>query len=258
MSDNYELVGSRRQYPLLCSRGDQCRAADEGGPRRAYQSWLCDPCTDKLREGLRFIADSWEDLEAALTSSEAPAGEKGKQKHGMIAVGTNINEKVIAARTKASETVWFIMGVLRDDLDDEQRVFAPPDLAVDRLARWVSDWHVDHLASRTADETAVEVANDVAQAKRAVRSAAYPSGVYWVEVGLGCEQHGTSDMGERVPCEGEMRALVGRDAGVPDLVCSVDDTHTVEPAVWERMGWKRAHRNLNPEGVANLTRRLAT
>jgi hypothetical protein len=246
------------EYPLLCLRGQDCRRDTDGGPRRTHQSWLCYTCTDHLRTNLRFIADSWEDLGDALTASEAPEGEKGKQKHGMVAVGTNINEKVIAARTKATELVWFIMGVLRDDYDDAGRTFNPPNLPIDRLARWLSDWHVDHLAAGTSDETAVEVANDTATAMRAVRNAAYPSGIYWVEVGLSCERHGTSDMGERVPCDGEMRALVGRGAGVPDLVCSSDETHTIEPAVWERMGWKRAHRNLNPEGVANLTRRLAT
>ena len=254
MTDN--LAGT--EYPLLCLRGTDCRPDEMGGPRRAYQSWLCSFCTDKLRENLTYIAKAWDDLEAALTSSEVPEGEKGKQKHGMVAVGTNINEKAIAARTKASEVVWFIMGVLRDDFDDQGRTFAPPNLPIHGLARWLADWHVDHLASRTADETSVEVANDVAAAMRAVRAAAYPSGIYWVEVGLSCEQHGTSDMGERVPCDGVMRALVGRSVGVPDLVCSADETHTIEPATWERMGWKKAHRNLNPRGVENLTRRLAT
>lgn len=247
---------SAHEYPLLCARGDGCRPQEKGGPRRTNHSWLCDACSDYMRADLKFIADSWADLEEALSSSEQGDGEKGKQKHGMIAVGTNLNEKAATARRQAADLMWFIVGVLRDDYDDLGRAFTPPKGETPQLARWIATWHVDHLSRLTAEETAIEVAGDVATAKRAVRSAAYPSGIHWVEVGLPCEDHGTSDIGERIACDGTMRALVGTGL-IPDLVCSVDETHILEPAKWEREGWRRQHRKFNPAGVANLARKLA-
>jgi hypothetical protein len=253
-----DLAGQiRREYPLLCLRGFGCRPEDKGGPRRTNHSWLCDKCAEYLKADLTFIAESWPDLEDALVSSEVVEGDKGKQKHGMVSVGTNLNEKVMAARQQAADVVWFILGVLRDDFDDMGRAFNPPTGGVPEMALWIATWHVDHLARTTADETSVEIVSDVASAKRKVSSAAYPTGAHWIEVGLPCDQHGTSDLGERIPCEGILRALVGIGR-MPDLVCTVDETHIVEPPVWERPGWRRVHRQFNQAGVATLMKKIAT
>jgi hypothetical protein len=255
---NDDLAGQiRREYPLLCLKGFDCRSEDRGGPRRTNQSWICDQCTEYLKKDLEFIAKSWDDLADALVSSEIADGEKGKQKHGMVSVGTNLNEKVMAARQQATEVVWFIVGVLRDDFDDMGRAFNPPPGGVPELANWIALWHVDHLARGTSDETALEVASDVADTKRRVRSAAYPSGIYWVEVGLKCEEYGMSELGERIPCEGVMRTLIGKGL-YEDFVCTVDETHTIDPAKWQREGWHRAHQRLHPDAMALLAKKIAT
>ena len=40
-------------YPLLCARGELCRASEHGGPRQTGQrAWLCPPCEDHTRDDL--------------------------------------------------------------------------------------------------------------------------------------------------------------------------------------------------------------
>lgn len=261
---------STHEYPLLCSKGETCRPADKGGPRRTNHAWLCEVCTERLREDLttgpkdyhsgRYekpgIADAWADLEDALMRSEAPEGETGKQKRGMVAVGSGVNEKASEARALATNLVWFVLQVARDVADERKRSFRPPHGDLGVLARWAADWAVDDVVRYAGEHECVDIANDARTVARAVYSAAYPSGVHWVEVGLPCEDHGTSELGERIPCAGVMRALVGTGA-IPDLVCNVDESHILEPARWEREGWRRAHRKFNPAGVANIARKLA-
>lgn len=257
-------------YPLLCAKGDTCRPVDKGGPRRTNGAWLCEVCVDRLREDLttgpldyrsrRYerpgIADAWADLEDALMRSEIGDGETGKQKHGMVSVGAGVNEQASEARALATNLVWFILQVARDARDRRDRTFSPPQGDIDVMARWAADWVLDDIVRYADQHECVDIADDARTVARAVFSASYPSGVHWIEVGLACEQHGTSEQGERIACEGTMRALVGRDV-MPDLVCSVDASHALDPSEWERSGWKRAHQHIHPDGLANLMKRLA-
>lgn len=258
------------EYPLLCLKGADCRPVDKGGPRRTNQAWLCEVCIERLREDLTTgpmnyrsqrrerpgIADAWADLEDAMTRSEVVDSEKGKQKHGMVSVGSGVNEQASEARGLATNLVWFVLQVARDAADGRGRAFNPPAGDIDVLARWAADWAVDEVVRYADEHDCLDIASDARTVARAVFSAAYPSGVHWVEVGLNCEDHGTSDLGERVACEGIMRALVGKGS-LPDLVCSEDETHIIEPAQWEREGWRRKHRQqLNAVGVANLAKKL--
>ena len=252
---------------------------------------LCGACIDRFRTDLVKIADRWPDLEAALTSTEKVTGGGGRPGRS-TSTGLALNEQVTRARRTATNAVWFILQVLRDDMDDEhseaveafenaardlshrelwedgvpeilgrlsgaadRAEFDPPrstDTGV--LARWVATWHVPHLTATTAQETTEEVADDLAKAERATFNALDPA--RWVDVNLACDDHGTTELGERVPCEGTMRARVGRGV-LPDLVCSVDPSHTISPAQWERAQWRRT-RDLDEEGMRRLVRRIAT
>lgn len=205
---------------------------------------LCNRCADNLREQLHKIADRWPDLEIALGATES-GGEKGRTKNGMRAVGTVINEGAVKARRACTDAVWFMVQVLRDDLDSAGREFTPPPTSKNRsqddtptLARWLADWHVSHFTHRTSDETAWEVAKDVEAAEEATFDA-LKDRARKIPTGMPCEQHGTSDMGERVPCPGVMEAALTDH--MPDLVCSEDRSHRIPPDVWSRQYWKRSH-----------------
>lgn len=236
---------------------------------------LCPRCADVLRDNLHKIADRWAELEDALMWRETLPGAIGVRHddgpsdiaHGErklpLATGTDINLAAVNARRKATDVVWFMLQVVRDDLDNAGRPFTPPRLHGNRsqdhtplLARWLASWHVSHFTHRTERESAEEVASDLERAERAVYHATHPKGERWVPVNLVCDQWGTSEEGERVPCMGEMWAYVGRDV-TPDLVCNVDQSHTIEPGLWERAGWKRKHKDgLHPNGVAALMERI--
>ena len=210
---------------------------------------LCPRCADVLRDNLHKIADRWEALEQCLTEAEAEAvdrAEQGKAKNGMKSVGTSINEAAVKARRACTDVVWFIVQVIRDDLDTARRPFEPPTTSANRtqddtptLARWLAVWQVAHITHRTARDTAEEIARDIAAAEAATYRVVEIGPERKVKVGLPCEQHGTSDLGERVPCPGEMEAKLSRQ--MPDLVCSEDAGHRIPPDVWSRQYWKRAH-----------------
>lgn len=219
---------------------------------------LCPRCGDNMREQLHKIADRWPELEAALGATE-PGGEKGRTKNGMRAVGTTINEAAVRARRACTDVVWFMAQVLREDFDNAGREFTPPPTSRTRsqddtpaLARWLADWHVSHFTHKADAETAAEVAHDVERAEAATYRVCEVGRTRKVPTGMPCEQHGTSDMGERVPCPGVMEATLADH--MPDLVCSVDVSHRIPPDVWSRAYWKRAH--VQHEGIEVRTGRM--
>ena len=227
--------------------------------RPAPSANLCARCGDDLRTNLGKIAQRWPELEAALTTTGV-GGEKGNSKHGMIAVGTNVNEAAVRARRACTDVVWFALQVIRDDLDSAGRVFCPPATSATRsqddtprVARWLAAQHVKDITHRTDPETAVAILRDVAAAERLTYLVCETTPPRRIDTGMACEQHGTSALGERVPCAGVMRATL-TDA-MPDLVCSVDRTHTIPPDVWSRSYWKRAHIT-NESGARRLAERI--
>lgn len=234
---------------------------------------LCPACGDALRANLNLIADRWAELEDALTWRDVLPGtigvvnesarQEGERKLP-ISTGMVINERAVRARRAATDAVWYSLQVIRDDLDTAGRPFAPPPSSPNRsqddtprLARWIAAWHVSHITHHTDRESAEEIAGDVKRAEKAVFDATHPSGVHWAPVNLKCDQSATTDLSERVPCPGDMWALVGKDV-MPELVCDHDETHTIAPGVWERSGWKRRLKGpLDHSGMARLAERLA-
>ena len=103
----------------------------------------------------------------------------------------------------------------------------------------------------------LRIAGDLITAETATYRALNPRGIHWAPVNLACDDHDTSDLGERIPCLGRMWAKVGTEV-MPDLVCDHNPEHTVEPGTWERQGWRRRLRQpLHPSGMARLAQRLA-
>jgi hypothetical protein len=232
------------------TRGDEVSEANQCQCGRPAQVNLCTTCGEDLRDNLHKIAARWPELEKALTTPNT-GGEKGRTKHGMIAVGTNLNEAAVAARRACTDAVWFTLQVIRDDLDDMGKPFRPPRLSPNRsqddtptLAGWIATWHIGHITHKTARESAEEIARDVAAAERRTFALTEKDRDRKIPTGMPCENHGTSDMGERVPCTGSMVAELSEQ--MPDLVCDQDASHRIPPDVWSRSYWKAKH---HMEGV---------
>ena len=154
--------------------------------------------------------------------------------------------------------MWFIVQVIRDDLDTAGKPFSPPPTSANRsqddtphIARYLAAWHVGHITHKTAQETAEEVARDVAQAERLTYLVCETSPPRRIDTGMPCEGHSTSVEGERVPCTGVMRAAL--TDSMPDLVCSVDPTHRIPPDVWSRNYWRSHHVPMDEGAARNLS-----
>jgi hypothetical protein len=246
-----------REYPLLCIN-PKCRPADEGGPRRTERAWFCPTCIDKAGDYLREIADAWDDLEESLVSAGGAAGEPVK---GSREFGLQLNERASEAHVKANADLWAFARMVLEWADDQGRDIAgPADRSAPGRARWIADWHLSVFTVHAGRYSALGFIEDVWADRRAVRSAAYPSGARKVETGLPCVEHATSDLGERIPCAGTMVAWVRPHMGMlPDLVCDVDGQHKVDPATWQRQGWKRAHTGpLDQAAMARLAERMSS
>jgi hypothetical protein len=244
--------------------------------RPAPSANLCQTCADDLRANLHKIADRWAELEDALTWRDVLPGTIGVVNEGAsqagerklaLSTGTVINERAVRARRAATDAVWFAWRqVIVDDHLTAGKHLGDPPVSPNRsqdetpkLARHIAVWHVGHITHKTSRESAEDIRKQVEKAEQLVYDATHPSGAHWVPVTLKCDMWSTSEMGERIPCPGEMYAYVGgkRDT-MPDLVCNVPgEDHTVAPGVWERSGWKRRLREpLDPSGLARLAGRL--
>lgn len=246
-------------FPLLCLRGDDCRPGDV--PRTTGQvAWFCSPCTDAMRENLDLIATAWTDIERALVSMGGALREQaGRQKRGGKTHGLVLNETVVEARTKSTALLRFMVLDIRDTCDSTGRVLLLPRVrTVPIVARWIAQSRVGDFAAHESDHIALETWDDLAEIRGLIMRGAYPLGVGKLSLGIPCEQHATTDMGERVPCPGTLYTLTSRRAdGYSDLVCTEDKAHRVAPSEWLAGSWRRRHtRDMDPDGVAALLGRL--
>lgn len=246
------------EYPLLCIRGDKCH---EDGPRITGQvAWLCGSCIQKMTENLQLIADSWLDLEKSLVAAGAVLREQaGKQKRGGKTHGLEINETVLQARDEAAKHLRWMVRDLMDGYDQDGRVLLIPQTqTIPAVAAWLAQSHVGYFAAHASDRIALECWGDLAEIRRLIMRGAYPLGAGKLSLGLPCEQHATSELGERVPCTGTIYTMTSRKAdGYSDLQCSVDPAHRITAAEWMAGSWRRRHvRDFDVEAVDRLMRNL--
>lgn len=202
---------------------------------------LCHACIGTMRANLCTLAERWDDLEAAMTAPGSgplylTAPETAMGDNTGNPVGIDLNDAVVKARTMTKDLAWFMVQVIRDDYDElGRRLNIPTDQSVPSLLTWIERWHLTHLVTHGADETAQEIADDIHKAEKATFAALNTART--VHVGIPCTEHGTSDQGERVPCEGHMTAR-SEPGVIPNLVCDADRSHKVAPDVWTRKHWR--------------------
>lgn len=218
-------------------------------PRPARsRSNLCDPCFDRTRQNLEQTADLWTDLVDRLASESSGMTERVK---GTKQVGLTINERVSDTMRDITAWAWFAARII---MENPQLVTGPKTHTTDDVLRFVSK-HLTWLADHSDAELAAAVCDDAFAHLKAGRRAAYPSGARRVDLPVRCTEYGTSDLGERIPCEGTMFAIVSpMSYSSPDLICSEDDNHRVDPAVWRHVSWTR--RNMNRAAAGNLVQAL--
>lgn len=241
------------EYPVQCARGEDCHPGNPPGLTHSH-GWICQHCEDRMRANLETIANQWDPLALAVTAAAAVRGEQGKQKRGGKTHGLKVSHDAIEARRRATDLVWFLIRDLLDRYDEQQRVLPiPDDQGTDSLARWLSKWHVLSFTSHPSRELCLEVWHETDDVVRHVWYAvnAKPARI---DTGVPCEEHGTNDRGQRVPCAGTLIAAQKGDT-LPGLRCDKDPSHHVTVAEWMHSSWrKRNTRDLDPDGVRNLLR----
>lgn len=236
----------------------------------APDTHICATCAERVRDNLLTIAERWPELENALQWRETPNAGPIPPQPGDIdpdegvgnVTGLTVNEQVIHAMRKSASIVRYCTLTLRDEADRVGTPHTPPrtDGSLDdtpKLARWVALANAYTLTTAPPENVVHAIAGDLITAETATYRALNPRGIHWAPVNLACDDHDTSDLGERIPCPGRMWAKVGTEV-MPDLVCDHNPEHTVEPGTWERQGWRRRLRQpLHPSGMARLAQRLA-
>lgn len=193
------------------------------------------------RDDMLWIADAWPDLLVRLGRDSTAPDEKVR---GTRPVGLVINEHV--SQTMQDVTTWanFLARVLVDETDWTP----PPGADTPTLLADIARRRIGHFTEHEDEGLRLSFYDDVASMRQQVQRAAYPSGRRWVPLHVACLEHDTTDLGERVPCEGEYRVLLDPDRPgvVPDMVCELDPSHRISPLDWQRAARKSGY---DPEQI---------
>lgn len=234
-----------------------CQIRAEGPQPAQARKVLCLDCERDLRRHVRDIAADWAAAHRSLRPGSSGDGEKvGGSRGAPIPVDVDVAD--ILRRTRSD--VWFVVRMVYDER--ELTDVDAGDRSVPALCRWLArpereddEQPGDHLGWLAGHKDAAlvqGVCDDLAADAQAVSWATVPLRARRVEIqGLRCTEHGTSDMGERVECGGTLYALVGARDGLPDLRCSHDRSHVIDPATWTSRGFNR---HLDRAGMLNLRR----
>jgi len=216
----------------------------------------------ETREHLVTIADAWlwlDDLVAASSSPGSGAGQPASR--------VPIDAHVADVRTELAVWVRSLAWLLVREVTVERwpgipwaaghRVaepWVPPTINTGELARHIALERLGHFLHHSDEQLRVKFLADAKRMAALASSTAWPSGARWLRTGIECTEHGTSDLGERVVCEGEYRVLMlpGQDV-IPDMVCDVDPGHRITPLQWQRA---QRRRPMNAQAAARLARTL--
>jgi excisionase family DNA binding protein len=200
--------------PKWVKRGDTAclipHYRDPDRPRRAAVGYVCGGHRDRLEQMIAEMPALYDDLGAALTTSEKP----GDRVHSNRDPGLSLNEKVADERQELhNELVRLVRWVVEDAHEA-----SPTVDTVEHLSTWLVV-RVDWICAQ------LDVDEEFANIDRLTRSCwrlAYPSGRHRVEIG-------TCGDGE---CPGTLW-LTGEGDDARTMSCD-DCKRAVEPRYWRR------------------------
>lgn len=183
---------------------------------------------------LHAIADAWPELRARLatggTGTKDESGIASTSKVAPLPIRANVLD-VIA---EVDQWATFLARTLIEETD-----WTPVGTSTPALLRQIAA-RVGHFTEHADEMLALAFADDAERLHALVTRTARPSGRRTIHIGAKCWQHGTSDLGERTPCDGNLTVIADpeRASLVPDVVCDRDRDHRIDPTTWQR-AWRR-------------------
>lgn len=181
-----------------------------------------------VQRHLRAIAETWPALLQQLPSSSAPDQARGKRTK-RAASPIPINAHVSDVIAEITEWTVFLARVLMDETD-----WTPASTDTPDLLRQIADERVGHFTAHPDEALALGVADDAERLAKLARTTAYPSGRRKIPLNIACIEHGTSDLGERIPCTGSLYTVLVPDESIGDFICDQDPAHRMTPLQWQR------------------------
>ena len=194
----------------------------------------------RIRRALADIRAAWPDMLPVL--ARAPIGPAVST---VPASKPPVNIGALSARRYVCERLasWVLLVLT----DTEDKPVSPIDgTDAPGMCAYLDHW-ADFLAAHDAAEDAVEELEDDARRCEAIAQGLRKRRF---EVGQ-CIAHDTSDLGERIPCEGRIVAdLSTGQATLPVLRCTLDTSHTWDGSQWGEI----ARMPVRIEEAARITR----
>ena len=247
----YTPLPRHRAFPALCVN-PRCRKPGPDGqptPGRPTggRSNICPDCEDRVRLDLDAVADTWTDLEAALTSLHT----SGEPVRGTPDPGIALNEHVSEVMRDVEATLAFYG---RRVIDERGMSYPLGEPTPPQLARWLGRTHLPWLAAHPDQCVAEALVDDAARLRRRCWAAAYASATHHTTLPFRCTDTTTppdDTDADPVPSGPPCGALVSVTwiEGEPmrDAVC--ERGHVIPPSTWMRTQWAIKHAQID-EGAA--------
>lgn len=179
-----------------------------------------------VQQHMREIVSMIPELHAALAG-----GSTGDNAGVHTVPGSRmpINAHVSDVIAEIDGWVTFLARVLLDETDWLPASDRPIDILAD-----IATNRVGHFTEAQDEGLREAVTEDATRLAKLARNTARPSGRRKIRLGTPCLEHGTSDLGERIPCPGEYATVLDPSETIGDLVCTQDPTHRMTPLEWQR------------------------
>lgn len=190
------------------------------------------------RDDLLAIAAAWPDLEDRL-GREGGGPSDGMPRAVTPTRGLVINEHISEIMREVREWVAFLARVLMDEVrvdlptrGEDGEVFtspwAPANTDTAAMLGEIARTRIGHFTSHADEQVRITFHDDAKHYRTKVTRAAYPDGYRTLDTRIPCDAD---------TCAGTYKVRPDGQR-MPDLVCSVDRTHRLDPAVWSRASWQ--------------------
>jgi hypothetical protein len=189
------------------------------------------------------IVGHWPELVARVARGGAGQGEKVTSSRS---ASLPIDSYVVEVMAEIDAWAFFLARVLMDEVTVEVPVpgpvrgtwaepWRPTDTSTAGLLRQIATERVGHFTEHSDEGLRLSFFDDAKRHADRAEKTARPSGRRKIRLGVRCIEHGTTELGERVPCRGQYATVLDPEArGMADMVCEADQSHRMTPLEWQR------------------------